>query len=213
MKLLIVRPQPGADETARRARALGLEAIVAPLFALRALDWAPPDPAGFDAVLLTSANAARLGGPGLQPFLALPCYAVGERTAAAARVAGFAEVRTGPADGAALAAMAERDGAGKMLRLGGRDHAALERTTHVAVYASDAAGALPVDLEEAVILLHSPRAASRVSGLIADRGSFAIAAISAQAAQAAGAGWKKVAIAAAPRDEALLELAAKLCQT
>jgi hypothetical protein len=29
----------------------------------------------------------------------------------------------------------------------------------------------------------------------------------------AGAGWQSVAVAAAPRDQALLELAAKLCQT
>ena len=87
MKLLIVRPQPGADESAKRARALGLEPIVAPLFETRALDWIQPDPGDFDAILLTSANAARLGGDGLKPFLALPCYAVGERTAAAARAA------------------------------------------------------------------------------------------------------------------------------
>ena len=213
MKLLIVRPQPGADESAARARALGLEPVVAPLFETRARAWTPPDPARFDAVLLTSANAARLGGEGLRFYLALPCYAVGERTAAAARTAGFTEVRAGLSDGAALAAMAEREGAKSMLHLGGRDHVALDRATHIAVYASEPAGALPADLEEAVVLLHSPRAAARFAALAGDRRRFSLAAISPQAAEAAGSGWRKVAIASAPRDEALLELAAELCQT
>jgi uroporphyrinogen-III synthase len=212
MKLLIVRPQPGADESAKRARALGLEPIVAPLFEVRPLAWTSPDPAAFDAVLLTSANAARLGGAGLKSFLALPCYAVGEGTADAARAAGFADVRTGPSDGAALAVMARRDGATSLLHLGGRDHRPLEGAAHVPVYASEEAGALPQDLGEAVVLLHSPRAAARFAALAGDRGSFVLAAISAETAAAAGPGWRQVAIAAAPRDAALLELAAKLCQ-
>jgi uroporphyrinogen-III synthase len=213
MKLLIVRPRPGADETAARARDLGLEPIVAPLFETRALDWAPPDPRRFDAILLTSANAARLGGEGLRPLRALPCYAVGERTAHAARAAGFNDVRTGPSDSAALAAMAEAAGARSLLHLGARDHIPVESATHIAVYASEPAGALPAELGAAVVLLHSPRAASRFAELATDRAKIVIAAISAQVAEAAGPGWKDVAVAAAPRDEALLELAAKLCQT
>jgi uroporphyrinogen-III synthase len=213
MKLLIVRPRPGADETAARARDLGLEPIVLPLFEAHPLDWTPPDPRGFDAVLLTSANAARLGGEGLRPLLGLPCYAVGERTAEAARAAGFGEVKTGPSDGFALAAMAEADGAGALLHLGGRDHVPVERATHIAVYASEPAGALPAELGEAVILLHSRRAAFRLAALATNRARLVIAAISVQVAEAAGPGWKEVAVAAAPRDEALLELAAKLCQT
>lgn len=213
MKVLIVRPQPGADETAARARELGLDPIVAPLFETRPLDWTPPDPTAFYAVLLTSANAARLGGDGLRPLLALPCYAVGERTAVAALAAGFTDVRIGPSDGAALAVMAERDGARSMLHLGGRDHVAVGNATPIAVYASEPTGALPPDPGGTVALLHSPRAASRFAELAPDRGTIVIAAISAQTAAAADGGWKQVAIAVAPRDEALLELAAKLCQT
>lgn len=213
MKLLIVRPQPGADESAAKARTMGMEPIVAPLFETKPLDWTPPDPAGFDALLLTSANSVRLGGEGLRTFLDLTCYAVGERTASAARAAGFRDVRVGPSDGAALAAMAEREGARSMLHLGGRVRVAIDRTTHIAVYASEPSGALPPDLGEAVVLLHSARAAARFAELAVDRGAIVVAAISPSAAQAAGDGWKAVAIAPAPRDEALLELAAKLCQT
>jgi uroporphyrinogen-III synthase len=212
MRLLIVRPEPGAGESAARARALGLEPIIAPLFETRPLAWTPPDPAAFDAVLLTSANAARLGGAGLSRFLALPCYAVGESTAKAAHAAGFRDVRTGPSDGAALADMARQDGATSLLHLGGRDHLPLQGAVHVAVYASEEAGALPSELGEAVVLLHSARAAARVAALARDRGRLVLAALSAPVAAAAGGGWRAVAIAAAPRDEALLELAAKLCQ-
>ena len=105
MKVLILRPQPGAGETAERARALGLEPVVTPLFSVRALDWTPPDPGNFDAVMLTSASAARQASDGLTPFKALPCYAVGEATAAAAEEAGFTNIRVGPDDGKALLLM------------------------------------------------------------------------------------------------------------
>ena len=213
MKVLILRPQPGADESAARARGMGLEPIVAPLFTLRPLPWQVPDPAQYDAILLTSANAARLGGDGLTPFLALPCYAVGEQTAEAARAAGFADVRTGPSDGAALLALARAEGAESLLHLGGRDHLALAGAAYVPVYAAEAAGTLPQGWQGALVLLHSARAAARFAGLAGNRSAVRLAAISTQAAQAAGQGWKSLAIASAPRDQALLELAAKLCQT
>ncbi|MEA3064722.1 MAG: hypothetical protein QOJ27_1168, partial [Sphingomonadales bacterium] len=48
--------------------------------------------------------------------------------------------------------------------------------------------------------------------LAAGKGSIRVAAISAAAAEAAGEGWAAKAVAAAPRDQALLELAAKLCK-
>jgi uroporphyrinogen-III synthase len=88
----------------------------------------------------------------------------------------------------------------------------------IPVYAADAADALPAAAEAAmaagaVALVHSPRAGSLLAGLARDRNHVRIAAISAAAAEAAGDGWREVAVAAAPRDEALLELAATLCQT
>ena len=69
--------------------ALGLDPVAMPLFEIEPVDWDAPDPAGFDGLLLTSANAVRHGGDGLERFAALPVYAVGEATAAAAREAGF----------------------------------------------------------------------------------------------------------------------------
>ena len=90
MKLLILRPEPGASETAARAKAIGLEPVVAPLFEIIGVAGPPVEPGRFEAVLLTSANGARHAPAGLT---VLPCFAVGERTAAAARSAGFGEVR------------------------------------------------------------------------------------------------------------------------
>jgi uroporphyrinogen-III synthase len=217
MKVLVLRPQPGAGETAARARALGLDVAVAPLFAVRPLAWAPPDPAGFDAVMLTSASAARQASDGLTPFKTLPCYAVGEATAAAAQEAGFADIRIGPDDGAALLLMMAEDGVKAAFHACGEDHLALGHPaiaiTRVPVYAAEVAERLPVAAGDTLALLHSPRAAVLFAKLAGDRSRIVIAAISARTARAAGEGWRHVAVAARPRDEALLELAAKLCQS
>ena len=222
MKVLILRPQPGADETAARARTLGLTPVVAPLFAVRPLPWEAPDPAGFDAVMLTSASAARQARDGLTPFRALPCYAVGEATAAAAGEAGFTDIRVGPEGGAALLPMMAEDGVRSAFHACGEDHLALEHPAisirRIPVYAAEASESLSVEAQAAleagaVALLHSPRAAALFAGLGGPRERISIAAISAPTARAAGDGWKSVAIAPQPRDQALLELAIKLCQT
>ncbi len=220
--VLILRPRPGADETAARARALGLAPAVAPLFTVRPLAWQPP-PGSFDAVMLTSAHAARLAGDGLTPLLSSPCYAVGEATARAARDAGFARIVTGPSDGDALVARMAADGAGSALWLAGADRTMLKeagvRIAAVAVYAADPVAALPPEAgaalrDGALALLHSARAAALFAKLAAHfRPTIRIAALSGKVAGAAGAGWAEVAVADRPRDEALLELAAKLCQT
>jgi uroporphyrinogen-III synthase len=225
-KVLILRAEPAAGETAARAAALGLDPVVAPLFSVGACAWQAPAPENFDAVMLTSANAARFAGAGLEPFLGLRCYAVGESTGAAARRAGFQDIRTGSSDGKALVQLAIADGVKKLLHLCGRDHTPLDdprlTTVRRLVYAAHACDALPqpaIDAlrANALVLLHSPRAAALFSylgdaaGL--DRGSISIVAISQAAANAAGLGWKKCRVSRSPRDHALLELAAKLCQT
>lgn len=221
--VLVLRPEPGAGETAERARQLGLEPVKAPLFAVRPLAWTAPD-GSFDAVLFTSAHAARLGGPQLEAFRHLRCIAVGEATAAAARAAGFGDVRIGAGDGAA--ALAEVPSGSGVLHFAGRDHLPLQRegvaVVRRIVYAADAADGLPAEARRALAagalaLIHSPRAGT-LFGTLVDRAGLprpatAIAAISEQAAAAAGPGWRAVAAAARPRDEALLELAAALCQT
>jgi uroporphyrinogen-III synthase len=225
-KVLILRPQPGARETAARAAALGLEPVVAPLFTVGACAWRAPEEADFDAVMLTSANAARFAGAGLAPFLRLPCYAVGESTAAAARAAGFTEVHVGSTDGRALVELAVAGGTRRILHLCGRDHRPLDdprlTATRRLVYAAHGCDTLPGNAVDAIadgalVLLHSPRAAALFAHLAdaaaLDRKTVSIAAISQAAATAAGRGWRRTTVAGWPRDEALLELAAKLCKS
>jgi len=211
VRLLILRPEPGASQTAERARAIGLDPVVAPLFAIVAVAGPPVAAGSFDAVLLTSANAARHAPAGLT---ALPCFAVGESTAAAARAAGFADVRTGPCDGAAAAAMMAAAGVGTALHLCGRDHLPVEAAgvaiaRHI-VYAAEPIPLQPID-GPAVAMIHSARAGALFAKLAGERVAIAIAAISPAAAAATGEGWAVKAVASAPRDQALLELAAKLC--
>jgi uroporphyrinogen-III synthase len=212
VKLLILRPEPGASETAARAREMGLEAVVAPLFAIRPIPGPAVEADLYDAVLITSANGARHAPDGLA---ALPCFAVGERSAAAARAAGFADVRAGPSDGAAAAALMAAAGARRALHLCGSDRVAVSAPgvaiERRAVYSAEPVPQGPFP-RPAVALIHSPRAGSRFAALAGDRAAIAIAAISAAAADAAGEGWAARAIAAEPRDHALLELAAKLCK-
>ena len=92
--MLVTRPEPDATETAGRLAALGIEAVKLPLLRFDVLDTSLPDPKGFAAIAVTSANALRaLDRRGvLSRYLALPLHAVGDRTAAAARELGFTDV-------------------------------------------------------------------------------------------------------------------------
>jgi uroporphyrinogen-III synthase len=216
-RVLILRPEPGASATAARARALGLEPLVSPLFRIVPLEWDAPDAGEFDALLLTSANAARHSGGGLDQFTSLPCYAVGEATAEAARGSGFEQVIAGAGDGRAAVGAMAKAGVKHALHLCGLDHIPLSHPKlsidRRIVYAAEPSGPIRPGPGNALVLLHSPRAASRFAHMQASRGNIRIAAISAAAARAAGEGWAEVHIASAPNDQALLELAAKLCQT
>src|SRR3546814_20623141 len=45
-RVLVTRPQPGADTTAERLSALGHDVRTAPLFTVTSLQWSPPRSAG-----------------------------------------------------------------------------------------------------------------------------------------------------------------------
>lgn len=212
--LAVLRPEPGNAATAGRIEAMGLRAIRLPLFAVYALEWSPPDPADFDALLLTSANTVRFGGPGLDLFRHLPVYAVGARTADIARQAGFGVMAEGAADAQSLIATAEALGVKRALHLGGRNRgiaAGGPVALGLPVYASVSLAIAPEvvrGLDGAVALLHSARAARRLAELAGTRRSaIGIAAFSPAVAAAAGTGWASIAVAAAPNDTALIEAA------
>jgi len=214
-RIIVLRPEPGASETAARARQLGLDPMVIPMFKVEPLPWSVPDPAGFDAVLLTSANALRHGGEGLATLLNLPVYAVGKAAADAARSAGFAVAMIG-ADGVdALLAMVPSGL--RLLHLCGEDRKPAAPTGHaieqVMVYRAAPVGSPPLAaIEDGVVLVHSPRAGRRLAELVPTRGSIRIAALSPAAAAAVGSGWQAIEAAEEPTDEALLALAVRLCE-
>ena len=221
LPLLILRPEPGASRTAAAATALGLCPQIVPLFALTPTGWQVPDPGAFDALLLTSANAARLAGPGFAALAQLPCYAVGTATAAAARARGVDPVQVGTAGVQALVDAMVANGARAILWLAAADRspltAARARITPIAIYAAtaiaDPPGWAAAAAQPAVALLHSVRAARRAATLAGQARNHLIAlAISDAVAMAAGPGWAGCAVATGPDDSAMLALARQLCQ-
>ena len=219
--VVVLRPEPGNTRTADALRARGLEARQVPLFAVVPVYWTPPNPTGFDGLLLTSANAVRHGGAALDLFRRLPVVAVGAATAAAASEAGFAVAVTGGEDARAVVAEARDRGFARLLHLAGRERAPTQDGVEaVTVYASEAVP-VPADVarsfEDALVLVHSARAATRLAELVdgagADRSRIALVAISRAVGDAAGTGWASIAIAPEPSDSAVIAMAAASANT
>lgn len=216
-KLFILRPEPGAGASAEKARALGLETVVTPIFEVLPVKWIAPDPSKFDGLLLTSANAVRHGGEALERLDALPVHAVGDATAEAAREAGFSvrTVGTGNVDDLLGILPAEL----KLLHLCGFHRRPPvnppQQITTACAYRAGPAMPPPEfrALAGNVAAVHSAEAARRLADLVlpVERKGTRLAAISQQAAVAAGLGWQAVAIAEEPSDDAVLALAARLC--
>jgi uroporphyrinogen-III synthase len=193
---------------------MGLDAVSIPLFKVEPVAWDPPEPSGFDGLLLTSANAVRHAGDKLTDLRGLPVYAVGEATSQAARDAGFDIKATGDAGADRLLGSIETGL--KLLHLCGKDRRAPEnpsqQITALPVYRAVSVDVPELgDLNGGVAMIHSPMAGERFAKLVDDRSGVTIAAISAAAADAAGSGWRKVEVASSPTDDALLALAARLC--
>ncbi len=180
-KIWITRAQPGADVTAERVRALGHEAIVAPLLAVKALKDVDVDLTGVAALAFTSANGVRAFAD-LSGERNLRVFAVGAATAQAARSAGFRLVLSADGDVAALAeGISKRRGElrGAVLHPGAADPAGdligalaaegvparqliLYETTPVTLGAERAGELVQAD----AVLLHSPKAAKVLAAVL-----------------------------------------------
>lgn len=171
--------------------------------------------------MFTSANGARLGGAQLARYAHLPAYAVGEVTARAARDAGFASVESGEEGVQALiGTIAGRHR--NILHISGRDIRPFDplglKVASACVYAAvergNADDLLHVLTPGMILLAHSPRAGARLSDLVPpeQRSALHVIAISEAALASCGAGWASVAAAEHPRDDAMLALAAGLCE-
>jgi len=128
VRILVTRPEPDNARTAAALRARGHTPLPAPLLRIEPVA-AEIGPGPFAAALVTSANAVRALAthPARTRVMALPAFAVGEATAAAAREAGFASVEAADGDAASLVRLVRaRFGAtaAPLLYLAGADRAA-----------------------------------------------------------------------------------------
>ncbi len=215
--VLILRPEPGNAATVAQANLQGLNAVGYPVFEIEAVEWAAQRPSNYEAVLFTSANAVFHSGPGLETYRHLPVYAVGSATAKAARAAGLMVKAEGSQGIDALLARIQPK---KLLHLAGEDATLLSPNSHIidqiTVYRSRPIASPPpfwAILEQGpIVLLHSARAATFFRDLAksAKIDRISIVAISAKVAMAAGSGWEAVALAAHPRDEAMIDAAVEI---
>ncbi|HZU87877.1 MAG TPA: uroporphyrinogen-III synthase [Stellaceae bacterium] len=229
-RALVTRPRAQAETLAAALMRRGVEAIVEPMLEIDFRATGPLALAGVQAVLCTSANGvtalARASAE-----RALPLFAVGEATAAAARRAGFAFVESAAGDAAALARLAAArldPRAGRLLHVAGSAVAgdlagalaahgfAVDRAV---LYDARPATALRAETRQALAggeialaLFFSPRSAAIFVGLATAAGlapaCAGIAAVSiSRAADAALAAldWRARSIAEAPNQKALLD--------
>ena len=223
MHCIALRPEPGLSATLEKARAVGLAITGHALSEIRAVDWDCPDPAGFDGVLIGSANAFLHGGPNLGNLKDKPAYVVGAATADAARAAGFAVAMTG--SGGLQGVLDAIPSPARLLRIAGEEHIALTAPdgvtfTEVIAYRSLA---LPLDpaapalaAGDALALLHSAATARHFAAecdrLGLPRAGIALAALGPRIAAAAGEGWAAVHTAVRPDEAALLAMSRELCK-
>jgi len=180
-RIWITRAQPGADVTAERVRALGHEAIVAPLLAVRVMTDVEVDLRGVAALAFTSANGVRAFADA-SGERSLKVFAVGAATAQAARQVGFKSVLSADGDVEALAeGIAVRRGElrGAVLHPGAAEPAgdlagALEKhgveARRLVLYETAPVDVAAVEAEALArsdaVLLHSPRAAQVLAKLL-----------------------------------------------
>jgi uroporphyrinogen-III synthase len=105
MRILVTRPEPDGERTASALRERGHDVTVMPLMTAEPVDAAIGN-GPWGGVIATSANACRAlaSRPDLAGLVDLPFFAVGRRTAQAARAAGFCDVTAAEGDAKALAA-------------------------------------------------------------------------------------------------------------
>lgn len=229
-RVLVTRPQPGADRTAERLRTLGFNPIIMPLTETivlphELLDVRP------DLVLATSPQAFRHLAPAVSDALSsIPVFATGKATAAAAREAGFLNVKETGGDVARLmasisplikpeirilylAGRVRRPQLEQYLIGKGANLTSIEVYDTVSVsYSTEKIGTLNADGELIAVLLTSVNCATRLGELMdAGRlgqaiGNAVLICLSDRIADAAKALFSNpVLVSCAPTEDALLE--------
>jgi uroporphyrinogen-III synthase len=231
MRLAVTRPQADGERTATALRARGHQVQVAPL--MRVEPVAADLRGGWAAVIMTSANApgAIAAHPVRAALIKRAVFAVGRRSADAARAAGFANVTSAGGDVRDLVRLiVERraDASGPLLYLAGEDRAAdligeltargmaAEMRIVYRAVTTPFPPALIAALKAREIdaVLHFSRrsadnylAGAREAGLLAEALAPRHVCLSAPIAEPlVGAGASRIAIAARPDEAALIEV-------
>lgn len=231
MRVLVTRPLPEAEATAARLLALGHEPLIVPLF--RAEPVAADLAEAAVALAVTSPRTvAFLPEPTIRAMRDSPAFAVGDRTAEALRLTGFRDVRSAAGDVHALAALIVAAGlpAGATVLSPGGDTRAGDlgaalasaglRLVAPVVYRMVSEPLPPAALGEALVgkrldaaLHYSPNASAGFLRLVVQAGAGPAAASlghvclsEAVAAPLRDAGWRSIAVAARPDEDALLAL-------
>lgn len=232
MRLLVTRPEPDTERTAIALRQRGHSVIMAPLVRIESLVDAAIDDQPWAAILITSANAAAAIAlhERKRALLAVPVFAVGDRSAEAMCAAGFVDVVSAGgavADLTRLAAQLVKPNAA-LLYLAGEERAgdlagdlgARGFAVHTAiVYRAITTATLPKDATDALaagldgVLHFSRRSAeayvngARAAGVLSQALVPAQFCLSEQiAAPLRRAGATTVRVAPRPNEAALIEL-------
>jgi len=222
----VTRPQPLAAETADRLRSLGHDVLMSPLLELAVLPWEQPT-GHVEAIAFTSPQAPGFAGPQGATYRALPVFAVGARTAEAARKAGFSDVHLTEGNASTLFEAVQQAGFRHVLHMAGRERAeaappeGLEVIVRV-VYEARLADVFAPEAERGLreghvdwVLLFSARTASHFASLYEALGlprtNLSIAAISPAALAAAGTGWGRLKAASVPSEVGVLAAAGLSC--
>jgi len=234
MRLLITRPRADAQPLAEELRERGHQVVMEPLLEIRFLAVTNVDMArmldGAQALLVTSANGLRAFCQACDRR-DLAVHAVGHASAAAARDAGFTDVDSADGDVAALAGrVAEKlhPGDGALVHVAGSRVAgdlsgllekagfAVRRAVlYEAVKAAELSAPVRADIAEGKIdgvLLFSPRTAESFVRLVERAGLTgrcrditAYCLSEAVAAKSRRIGWARLAVAARPDRQSLIE--------
>lgn len=237
--VLITRPLADAARLEARLCAAGYAVLSEPLLTIEPTEDPMPNASNFDAVMMTSANApARFieRDSTCKTLLALPCFCVGEHTAAAARQAGFGDVRISAGNGLDLAeaVRAALPPSRSVLHIAGADTASAGRDQLAAwgyaisswqVYRAVPATVLSPRLSQAlreeelgVALFFSPKTAALFANLAAQHQVAAccqsLTAIG--LSEAVGAAlrplpWRRIAVAETPTEEAMISCLRHIC--
>jgi uroporphyrinogen-III synthase len=231
MLVLITRPLDEAEALAATLKARGIECMIEPMLTIKMTGEPVPALDGVQALLFTSAN-------GVNAFALkerrrdLPVFAVGERTAEAARAAGFGRIESArgtveelatllkekldPRQGALFHATGSVAKGDLMASLAADGYEVWRGALYDATAASALSGTTITALRDGridMVLLFSPRTAETFVDLARSAGvegacvSMIALCLSPAVAQAAKAvRWREVRIASRPERSALIEL-------